>query len=665
MSLLTENDEKILQPEHISIKLLDHQRTIIYKMQQLEESGIIKTDKNADDIDYTKKNNCININTNIGILGDKVGAGKTLTTVSLISMNKKLKDRNAIISGEQYFTLSYETKNKKLDCNLIVVPQKILHQWNNTFKCCKNLNVLVLEKNKDIDKIVKKIIKKDYNNKIIEKEEIIEEDIINYDVILIGENIIYRFYFLSTQYKWNRIFIDEADTIKNISCIPLYEFNFAWIITGTPEGLKYRKIGSISKIFKDYKYRKIYQYFIIKNDDNYIDQSIKLPYPNRFEIKCTTPKELLIIKDLIPSNILQMINAGNSEEAIKVLNFNVDTNDNILQIITKNIKDSITNKQIELEAEHKKVYPVQFKKEHDQRIKTIENSLSKLEKKYEDIKKKIYELNDEYCPICMSNFVNPVIVDCCNNCFCFDCLAVSLGTMHNNKCVYCRQLISKSNIHVISDNNNIISKNKYDLKEKMDVLIDIINNRPDGSIMIFANYADTFNKIEIKLKELSINYHILKGQSTIVEKNIEDFKNKKVKVLMLNAQYFGAGMNLEMTTDLIIYHRFNTEMEEQIIGRAQRYGRTTSLNVYYLLHENESNMVNNKFKFEDKTSIHYLDWLNQNNNKNENDKNENKTESDKNNKIESDKNDKTESDKNNNYKNIEEVLDISDFTIIN
>ena len=30
--------------------------------------------------------------------------------------------------------------------------------------------------------------------------------------------------------------------------------------------------------------------------------------------------------------------------------------------------------------------------------------------------------------------------------------------------------------------------------------------------------------------------------------NIEDFKEKRVRVLMLNAEFFGAGMNLQMTT---------------------------------------------------------------------------------------------------------------------
>lgn len=82
---------------------------------------------------------------------------------------------------------------------------------------------------------------------------------------------------------------------------------------------------------------------------------------------------------------------------------------------------------------------------------------------------------------------------------------------------------------------------------------------------------------------------------------------------MLNAQFFGAGMNLQMATDIIMYHRFTKEMEEQIIGRAQRLGRsiTEPLNVYYLLHENESDNIEDNFKFEDHSNTHYMDWLEQ------------------------------------------------------
>jgi hypothetical protein len=56
---------------------------------------------------------------------------------------------------------------------------------------------------------------------------------------------------------------------------------------------------------------------------------------------------------------------------------------------------------------------------------------------------------------------------------------------------------------------------------------------------------------------------------------------------MLNAQYFGAGINLQMTDDIFIYHRMSSDLEKQVVGRAQRIGRTDKLNIHYLCYDNE------------------------------------------------------------------------------
>jgi hypothetical protein len=42
-----------------------------------------------------------------------------------------------------------------------------------------------------------------------------------------------------------------------------------------------------------------------------------------------------------------------------------------------------------------------------------------------------------------------------------------------------------------------------------------------------------------------------------------------------------------MASDIVIYHELDVELETQVIGRAQRLGRTEPLNVYYLFNENE------------------------------------------------------------------------------
>ena len=627
--LLTDNDKKILQPQCISVELMSHQKTMIQRMLDIEETGEIKINNYS----QRKYSSLLQIpgkeailNTNFGVLGDKVGSGKTLMIITLISIKRTIKEKHVEMGGSQFYSLKIKNNSQNINTNLIIVPHKLLPQWKESFdNFSPNTRVYTVAANKDIDKIVRvnKEIKKNWENEdiIITSEEIVKKNVDEFDAILVGETMYKRFYKACENFKFNRIIIDEADTIKLPRELS-FQFNFLWLVTGTPKGLFDSNKVFINKLFKE-DYLDVNKYFVIKNDDNYIEQSIKLPHPKRLKIKCITPKELNLIKDLIPPSILQMINAGNSEQAIKTLNCNIDTDENILQVITKNLRDSIANKEIELEAERKKNYNINQKKEHEQRIKFIETMLNKLRTKYEEIKKKIYTLNEDYCPICMSNFTNPVMVECCKNAFCFDCLAVSVGELKNNKCPYCRQIISQKDIHIFSSDNSDNNKlnksdesNKYQIKDKLEVLVDLISNKPNGSFMIFANYMETFSKIEHKLIEIGISYCILKGHASVVKKHIDDFAEKKVKILMLNAQFFGAGMNLQMTTDIIMYHRFNKEMEEQIIGRAQRLGRSNDipLNVYYLLHENESNDIENNFHFEEQENIHYLDWLEQNNN---------------------------------------------------
>ena len=77
------------------------------------------------------------------------------------------------------------------------------------------------------------------------------------------------------------------------------------------------------------------------------------------------------------------------------------------------------------------------------------------------------------------------------------------------------------------------------------------------------------------------------GSSATIKNIINKFDAGNINVLMLNAVNYGSGLNLQMATDIIIYHELKIELETQVIGRGQRLGRKEELNVYYLFSENE------------------------------------------------------------------------------
>ena len=56
----------------------------------------------------------------------------------------------------------------------------------------------------------------------------------------------------------------------------------------------------------------------------------------------------------------------------------------------------------------------------------------------------------------------------------------------------------------------------------------------------------------------------------------------------MNARHVGAGINLEAATHVVLYHRMNTELEKQVIGRAVRFERESELRIVHLVHDGET-----------------------------------------------------------------------------
>jgi hypothetical protein len=63
------------------------------------------------------------------------------------------------------------------------------------------------------------------------------------------------------------------------------------------------------------------------------------------------------------------------------------------------------------------------------------------------------------------------------------------------------------------------------------------------------------------------------------------------QVLLLNATTEGAGMNLENTSHMLFMHATNSRLVEQVIGRAQRFGRVGQLLIIGMFNNNEKNLV--------------------------------------------------------------------------
>jgi SNF2 family DNA or RNA helicase len=83
------------------------------------------------------------------------------------------------------------------------------------------------------------------------------------------------------------------------------------------------------------------------------------------------------------------------------------------------------------------------------------------------------------------------------------------------------------------------------------------------------------------------------GNSDQVTKTIENYKSGKTQVLLLNSASEGCGLNLENTTHIVFTHATKSHLVEQIVGRAQRYGRESKLTIIGLFNMMELKTLEN------------------------------------------------------------------------
>jgi hypothetical protein len=115
----------------------------------------------------------------------------------------------------------------------------------------------------------------------------------------------------------------------------------------------------------------------------------------------------------------------------------------------------------------------------------------------------------------------------------------------------------------------------------------------DHRIVVASEHVGSLEAIRAPLEARGLHHVALgsgrAGPASPTGRALLDFHNGAATVLFLDASLFAAGLNLQAATDLVLLHRFRKPgATAQVIGRAQRLGRTGALNVWHLLHANEA-----------------------------------------------------------------------------
>jgi hypothetical protein len=587
--IITENDESEIQPKSIILTMKEHQLKLLNKCLELENN----------DITFIYGGNKHTLNTKIGVIGDRVGSGKSLvclalTRFSLPDTDYKFKDVNSSI-----LNISHQhSRFKYLNTNIIVVPHNVFSQWKGY-----------------IDEHT--IIKAEYVNTVSLLNKL------KYDsrLILVSSTMYNDFAkSINDKYYVSRVFFDEADSINISNCHKIHAL-FHWFVTSSiqnliePKGSRsqydwttgqylpktvtgIRRTGFIRDTFRSIEgvYTDYLKYIFLKNSEELIKKSFLLDTPIVLTCECKNTKILNILNNLVSDDIQQMICANNIDGAIKAMNVDKTDEDNLIKIVAHQFYDDIDNKIIELNAVKQKKYKnPELQKEH---IIKIKKEIIRIEEKISDMQKRIKDSNMD--PITYMPIENPTIVKCCTQVFDFESITMYITTTNSPKCPICRTDITKESLVIVTkDHIDDEEETKEDIKyehifennEKDVNLTHILNEKiPQGSrLIIFSEYYETFDHVIKLCADYNIEYRTVKGNGNVI-KNIVEWYNVKsdvTKILFLNARHAGAGLNLQATTDLIIYHKMVAELETQVIGRANRFGREGTLKIWKLLYSTE------------------------------------------------------------------------------
>jgi hypothetical protein len=111
---------------------------------------------------------------------------------------------------------------------------------------------------------------------------------------------------------------------------------------------------------------------------------------------------------------------------------------------------------------------------------------------------------------------------------------------------------------------------------------------PTSKWLLFNDNTTVLIRYQAYLESKGIKTKMLDGGSqAMIEKTLKEYKDGEIQVLLLNSMIEGAGMNLENTSHLLFMHKTEEVFINQVVGRAQRFGRTTPLSIILLFNDCE------------------------------------------------------------------------------
>ena len=529
------------------VSLYHHQEISIKNMQSLEKSREITL------TDNTK------MTTDIGVFADNVGYGKTLSMLELIKRDNEPYNTHKIFEHidrdiwcNNHFSRVSKTFYQRVKATLIVVDKVIFKQWQEEINKIPQLSCYYIHNSKTLETTI--------------------DTFQTHDVVLLVADFYNKLMLDYGYVAWKRVVIDEPQQI-NISNMKKPTACFFWFMTSTPELVKYQKKRTKSPNFiKDvcdvWEKWNILKFITVRNEPEVLTQSFTMPSTKHFYYKCYS-KIYNMIQGIENECIMNLIRNNDIKEAMRILG--AKSTDNLYNFLLLK-----KNRQIKVLREHLLFHQAN---NDTPSMTSISTKIEQLENNIHTLQNRYHELINGGCSICSEQLSNPILETSCQNLFCGKCILTWMA--QKQTCPLCRVDINETNLISIEEKVEEKEVRVHSVRSKEDVIMNLVS-LPDKKFIIFSENDKSFDVIKKLLSENNYKFVDVKGHISEIQTNLDLYRYHDMNILLLNAKHNGSGLNLVETTDLILYSEMSHHLQEQVIGRANRIGRTKELNVHHL-----------------------------------------------------------------------------------
>jgi hypothetical protein len=631
---LSAESPRVTTPSWLKTPLLPHQQAMLAAAIALERGK-------SDGIEIGDAEEPAKLYTSYGILGDRVGSGKSLTALALVRVPPPSPDyvefqlRNASLREGRDVGILRKRNQLRTDsgidlqhipASLFIIPHALMGQWETYAQRDTDLTVLYIKRKADA-------LSPDF----LDRAKTV-------DAVFVSSSMWSSLKHAQPLHRllWNRVFVDEADTI-NITSTPeevrglFYWFisaswlnllfaNGAFINTTThyspPPHIPQRIIDRIQALQMHTGHISIpgcrhtnfvrlmcaipsqinmitinhamqqSARLVLHSSDAFLRTSFTTPVVTHVQVDCTTPSNIHVLDSFISAEMMERLHAGDVHGALDHVGIAAKDTETLVESVTRSLERDLRTAKAKLDYKTAIEYSSPELKE--KALEACHQAIASIESRIRAIKDRVENAAAQTCPICYGDVDTATVVPCCKQLFCFECLCRSLK--HVAACPLCRTRIEDlKTLEVLGSgaaaSGGAAAPPAPAKLTKKNACMDFLTRNPAAKTLIFSNYDASFTGLESSMEEAGISYATVTGSQARIGKVLHDFEHGKYRVLFLNARNMGAGLNIEAATHVILFHRMCTNLQTQILGRAMRLGRTAPLTVLHLLHSNERSVV--------------------------------------------------------------------------